>query len=116
MIPTKLAALAAAAFASALAPLACWGLAAAAPGAVDVAQRGRAFQPGELALQRGAMVRFVNDDGSLLHHAYAKGDGFSFDIGEQAPGTAVEVRFPTAGTFTVLCGIHPKMRLQVVVR
>ena len=93
-----------------------WSLAAASPGGVQVTQRGPAIQTGEVALQRGATVRFVNDDGALLHHAYSKGDGFSFDIGEQASGTAVEVRFPTAGTFTVLCGIHPKMRLQVVVR
>lgn len=93
-----------------------WSLAAYAEDVVQVAQRGRAFQPGELELRRGATVRFVNDDGRLLHHAYAKGDGFSFDTGEQAAGTAVDVRFSTPGTFTVQCGIHPKMRLQVSVR
>lgn len=104
------------AFACMLSAMLGYGLAAYAQDVVQVAQRGRSFAPGELELRRGATVRFVNDDGKLLHHVYSKGDGFQFDIGEQAPGAAVDVRFVVPGTFTVLCGIHPRMRLQVLVR
>ncbi len=86
----------------------------AAPAAVS--QRGRAFQPNEIQLQAGDTVSFINDDQQLLHHAYLTASGFSFDTGEQEPGTTARVRFTTAGTFTVLCGIHPKMRLSVTVR
>jgi len=83
---------------------------------VTVTQSNRMFQPLQVEVARGGTIRFVNDDGQLLHHAYSKSPTFSFDSGEQAPGQAIEERFTTTGTFTVLCGIHPKMRLAVVVR
>lgn len=85
---------------------------AAAP-AWTVSQRNQAFNPGEITLKRGEVVRIVNDDGDLLHHAYIESKAFSFDSGDQEPGSRVDVTFPAAGTFTVLCGIHPKMRLVV---
>jgi len=81
----------------------------------EVKQRGRRFDPGTLVLHQGETVLFVNDDGPLLHHAFLIDDGFNFDIGEQQPGTHTPVRFTTAGTFMVLCGIHPKMKLAVTV-
>jgi len=79
----------------------------------QVSQRGRAFQPGELSLHRGDVVTIVNDDGDLLHHAYIESDQFNFDSGDQEPGSKVDIAFSMAGSFTVLCGIHPKMKLVV---
>ena len=79
----------------------------------QVSQKGRAFQPGELTIRRGETVQIVNDDGDLLHHAYVESEGFSFDTGDQEPGSKTDVLFPVAGTFSVLCGIHPKMKLTV---
>lgn len=79
----------------------------------QVSQRGRAFQPGELSVNRGDIVRIVNDDGDLLHHAYVESDEFNFDSGDQEPGAKVDVAFTVSGNFTVLCGIHPKMKLVV---
>jgi plastocyanin len=81
-----------------------------------VSQKGRAFQPGGLTIQRGETVRIVNDDGDLLHHAYLESEQFSFDSGDQEPGSKTDVTFPVSGTFTVLCGIHPKMKLVVRVK
>jgi len=91
------------------------GLAGADLGAprFQVSQRGRAFQPGVLSVNRGDVVRIVNDDGDLLHHAYVESDQFSFDSGDQEPGGKVDVAFTVSGNFTVLCGIHPKMKLAV---
>jgi len=86
------------------------------PGHFQVSQRGRAFLPGELGIDRGDIVQIVNDDGDLLHHAYIESDQFSFDSGDQEPGSKVDVRFTASGNFTVLCGIHPKMKLLVHVR
>lgn len=88
-----------------------WG--ALSPSPYHVSQKGRAFQPGELAIQRGETVQIVNDDGDLLHHAYLESNRFSFDSGDQEPGSKTNVIFPVSGTFTVLCGIHPKMKLVV---
>ena len=80
-----------------------------------VSQKGRAFQPGNIALSRGETVTFVNDDSDLLHHVFVESDTFSFDSGDQEPGAKVDVTFPGPGTFNVLCGIHPKMKLRVQV-
>ena len=93
-----------------------WGLHAFAAGLVEVGQRNRRFQPDTLELSRGDMVRFVNDDGDLIHHVQLQSDGFGFDSGEQPSGTKTDVRFTKAGSFTVLCGIHPRMKLAVTVR
>ncbi|WP_174243156.1 hypothetical protein [Beijerinckia sp. L45] len=92
------------------------GLALAAPGGIVVSQKGRAFQPGELSLKRGDTVSIVNDDGDLLHHAYVDSETFSFDSGDQEPGSKTDVVFSVAGEFKVLCGIHPKMKLLVHVK
>lgn len=81
----------------------------------EVFQKGRAFQPNAIQIHAGDIVTFTNNDGDLLHHAYLTTPQFSFDTGEQASGTQVKVRFSKAGAFTVLCGIHPKMRLAVTV-
>ena len=81
-----------------------------------VTQSNRKFQPSQVEVPRGGAVRFVNDDGSLLHHVYSTSSSFGFDSGEQEPGKVVEERFNVPGTFTVLCGIHPKMKLVVTVR
>ncbi len=80
-----------------------------------VSQKDQAFHPGQLDIKRGDTVEIVNDDGDLLHHAYVESKSFSFDSGDQEPGAKVDIVFPIAGTFTVLCGIHPKMKLRVQV-
>lgn len=78
-----------------------------------VSQKGRAFQPGSLVIGRGDTVTVVNDDSDLTHHAYIESDAFSFDSGDQEPGSRTAITFPKSGTFQVLCGIHPKMKLTV---
>ena len=80
-----------------------------------VSQKDQAFHPGQLDIKRGETVEIVNDDGDLLHHAYIESKSFNFDSGDQEPGAKVDIVFPVAGTFTVLCGIHPKMKLRVQV-
>ena len=82
----------------------------------EARQSNRRFEPAALQIQVGDVVRIINDDGELLHHAYVKSDSFNFDSGEQEPGSSTDIRFTTAGTFAVLCGIHPKMHMTVVVR
>ena len=66
-----------------------------------------------MTIRRGETVQIVNDDADLLHHAYVDSERFTFDSGDQEPGSKTDVTFPVAGTFSVLCGIHPKMRLTV---
>lgn len=81
-----------------------------------VTQKSRAFTPGSIEIARGDQLRILNDDGELLHHAFVRHPRLNFDSGEQEPGTSVLIRFPIAGEFTVLCDIHPRMRLVVTVK
>ena len=81
-----------------------------------VSQRGRAFLPGAMSIRQGDTLEIVNDDGDLMHHAYIDDPTFSFDSGDQAPGAKADITFTKTGAFTVLCGIHPKMKLAVTVR
>ena len=92
------------------------GPSAATKGQYTVSQRGREFSPGRLDVKQGDVVHIVNDDEDLSHHAYIASDRFKFDSGDQEPGHDVDIPFTVAGTFNVLCGIHPKMRLTVNVR
>lgn len=87
-----------------------------APDALLVTQKNRSFQPNSIELIKNQVLHILNDDGQLMHHAYVISSHFNFDSGEQAPGTIVDIRFPALGQYVVLCGIHPKMRLNVTVR
>jgi plastocyanin len=80
-----------------------------------ITQKGVTFSPRSLILNRGDTVQFFNDD-DLLHHAYVEADKFNFDAGDQMPGTRKNVTFAVPGTFNVLCGIHPRMKLVVTVK
>src|ERR1017187_9706186 len=81
-----------------------------------VSQKGREFTPADVTIKRGETVTIVNDDADLRHHAYIDSDKFSFDSGDQEPGSKTSIAFPVAGTFEVLCAIHPKMKLDVHVQ
>lgn len=102
-----------------LPPLALLGVAglvwSAWAATTEIMQRGRAFLPNTVQIHKGETVTFTNNDGDLLHHAYLTTPQFSFDTGEQVAGGQVQVRFTKEGNFTVLCAIHPKMRLVVTV-
>jgi plastocyanin len=89
---------------------------ALAAGPYIVTQKGQMFHPGQLSINRGDTVEIVNDDGELIHHAYVDSKTFSFDSGDQEPGSKTDIVFSVPGTFVVLCGIHPKMRLDVTVK
>src|ERR1700692_3424480 len=82
----------------------------------SISQMGREFHPGEITIKRGETVQIVNDDGDLLHHAYIDSPKFSFDSGDQEPGSKTDITFPVPGDFDVLCAIHPKMKLVVHVQ
>jgi plastocyanin len=82
----------------------------------SISQKGREFHPGEVSIKRGETIQIVNDDGDLLHHAYIDTEKFSFDSGDQKPGSKTDISFPVAGDFDVQCAIHPKMKLVVHVQ
>ena len=82
---------------------------------ISVSQKGRAFMPGTVEINKGDTLAIRNDD-EYIHQVYVSNSAFTFDSGEQDIGQTVNITFPVAGTFQVLCAIHPKMRLDVIVK
>ena len=80
-----------------------------------VVQRDRKFQTQAVDIAAGDTVRFTNED-PFIHQIYARSPSFSFSSDGQPKGEVLSVPFPVAGTFQVLCEIHPKMLLTVNVR
>ena len=78
-----------------------------------VSQKGKQFGPRDVFLRSGEHITIVNDDANFVHHAYVETAAFVFDSGDIEPGAKTVITFPTEGDFTVLCGIHPKMKLVV---
>jgi len=81
-----------------------------------ISQKGKRFGPQDIYLRTGEHITIVNDDGNFVHHAYIEDDELTFDSGDIEPGARAIITFPKEGDFTVLCGVHPKMRLAVRVR
>ena len=69
------------------------------------------FIPGDLTVDLGQMVEFVNST-SVEHPATGSG----FDTGITPPGGAASVVMDTPGVFPYACRIHPVMTGQITVR
>jgi cytochrome c peroxidase len=92
---------------------ACGSAFAAAIETVD--QKGIAFSVASLTVSRGAFVRFTNSD-ATAHNITISGEGQTVNGGLQQPGQVFKAPFMKSGLYQVTCGIHPKMKLTVVVR
>ncbi|NDB77489.1 MAG: hypothetical protein EB141_17920, partial [Verrucomicrobia bacterium] len=80
-----------------------------------IEQRDLSFVPEKVEIQVGDTLVFTNED-NYGHNMHSMSPGSEFDLGRQAPGTRVPYTFKKAGSFEVFCRIHPKMRLEVVVK
>jgi len=87
----------------------------AADEAHTIVQKGRAFRPAEVSINRGESLTFTNND-AFIHQIYVQSAGFSFDSDEKNPGQDITETFTAPGTFEVRCHIHPKMKLVVRVK
>ena len=85
--------------------------------AVDrvVHQKGRVFSVETLVLARGEHVMFLNDD-TVPHNIMSDTPGNEFDLGSQTPGSATPVSFDNIGNVAVLCAIHPRMQMTIIVK
>jgi plastocyanin len=78
----------------------------------SIMQKGKAFSESVITINKGDVVVFVNDDG-VTHNVMSTDTGNEFNIGSQPPGVSTPVTFDKAGEFTILCAIHPRMKLLV---
>jgi plastocyanin len=92
------------------------GLAAgAAAGAeFEVRQYDRLFLPANLAVGKGGVVHFANDE-NFVHHAFVDAPQFKADTGDIPPGESRAIVFARPGSYVVRCAIHPQMRMVVEV-
>ena len=96
-----------------LASLAAISLVSAEAAEDSVLQIKQSFEPGEIEVAAGTTVTFLNgDDVNHNLQTIAPGGGKT-DQGLEKPGEKTEITFPTAGVYTVMCGIHPRMHMKV---
>ena len=88
------------------------GCAAAFAAERSIMQKGRVFSESTVSIKKGDTLTFVNDD-NIAHNILSTTSGNEFNLGTQAPGVSTPVTFKTAGDVTVLCAIHPRMKLLV---
>jgi plastocyanin len=79
-----------------------------------VHQKGRMFSTAALTVERGEPVLFLNDD-TVPHNVMSTTPDNAFDLGSQSPGHATPVSFDIAGTVVVICAIHPRMHMTIMV-
>lgn len=91
-------------------PAVCW-----AAGMVTVDQKGLAFSTPTLTVNKGDIVTFTNSD-TTSHNIIVSGNGIMLNSGLQQPGVAFKAPLMKQGTYQVSCGIHPKMRMTIVVK
>jgi plastocyanin len=81
---------------------------------VEVSQKGKTFQPGEVKVKVGDTVVFHNDD-EITHNIFSRSENAEFNLKMQPPGEDLKYTFDKPGTALVRCAIHPKMKLVVQV-
>ncbi|RZI82002.1 MAG: hypothetical protein EOP38_17435 [Rubrivivax sp.] len=81
---------------------------AQATATADMAQKGRAFQPGLLVVQTGTSVLFPNFD-TVRHHVYSFSATKKFELKLYSGTPAAPVVFDKPGTATLGCNIHDQM-------
>jgi plastocyanin len=80
----------------------------------EIHQKGRVFSSESVTLKKGESLTFVNDD-SIPHNILSTSKGNEFNLGSQAPGSSTDVSFKDVGDISVICAIHPRMKMTVKV-
>jgi plastocyanin len=90
------------------------GLATAYAAERKITQKGKVFSESEVTIKKGDVIVFVNDD-SVHHNVLSTSVGNIFNSGAVAPGGSTPVTFNAAGEVSVICAIHPSMKLKVTI-
>jgi plastocyanin len=92
-----------------------FGLSTGAFAATEVIhQQGRAFSSESVTVKKGDPLTFLNDD-SVPHNIMSMSKDNEFNLGSQSPGSSTDVVFKEVGDVTVICAIHPRMKMTVKV-
>jgi plastocyanin len=77
-----------------------------------IMQKGKVFSQTDITIKVGDALVFVNND--TVPHNVVSTDPEN-NLGSLKPGSSTPVTFKTAGDFTVICAIHPTMKMHVKV-
>lgn len=96
-----------------------WLLALAATPAVaadtSILQRNQAFSQADVSISVGDTVKWGNAD-PFNHNISIRGGGVDTSLGIQKPDQVLSYKFDEAGAFTIICKIHPRMKMSVHVQ
>ena len=79
----------------------------------QVLQIKQTFDPNTIKVAPGAAVEFMNMDDVNHNLKVVAPDGSVTDLGLDKPGETTKIGFPASGSYTVICGIHPRMKMKV---
>jgi plastocyanin len=91
-------------------------VAAAQAAETVVDQKNLKFVPNTVTINVGDSIRFTNGDPFTHDVTVISPDGSSSDKGLQHHGKDNVVAFPKAGTFSIVCKMHPNMKATVIVK
>jgi plastocyanin len=97
-------------------------LAALTPAAISwaanlsVSQRDLKFSQSSISIQQGDTISFINND-NISHNISVRGalGDDTEDLGIQKPKVIVSYKFLRKQIYSVVCSVHPSMRLRVIV-
>ncbi len=94
-----------------------WVLAVPASAAtVEINQKDLKFTPGSVTINVGDTVSFTNHDPFFHDVTIINPDGTKSDKGLKNQGQNIDVTFTKAGTYGVVCRLHPMMNATVIVK
>jgi plastocyanin len=80
----------------------------------EITQRDETFVPRVLAIPRGSVVAFPNQD-PYFHNVFSLSGAATFDLGRYPKGQSKEFRFTRAGLVKAYCHIHSHMSASILV-
>jgi plastocyanin len=83
---------------------------------VPVDQVGQKFSPNTISVKVGDTIHFKNGDDVTHNIQVTNPDDDNDDKGLQKPGEEIAQLFDKAGTYTIHCAIHPRMKMIVDVK
>jgi len=92
----------------------CGGVLAALASERAIHQKGKAFSESAVTLKKGDGLVFINDD-DAVHNIMSMTSGSEFNLGAVQPGSKVTQVFSKSGDLSVICAIHPRLKLAVTV-
>jgi len=79
-----------------------------------ILQKDKLFSQATVTIKKGDALVFENDD-DVVHNVMSSTSGSEFNLGAQKPGSKATQVFSKSGDVTVICAIHPRMKLTVTV-